>query len=162
MTKEQVFQKMIEYFRGDPKRIQHFTKVHAYAALIGKSEGLPARQQFILEIAALMHDIGIKPAEEKYGNCNGKLQEQEGPRPAKEMLIALGADNDVIERVIYLIAHHHTYDHVDGKDYQILIESDFLVNGYEDALSAHAVKSVYDKLFRTECGRKICCDMFAI
>ena len=31
---------MIDYNNGDPKRIQHTTKVHAYASMIGKCEGL--------------------------------------------------------------------------------------------------------------------------
>ena len=31
---------MIDYNNGDPKRIQHTTKVHAYASIIGKYEGL--------------------------------------------------------------------------------------------------------------------------
>ena len=31
---------MIDYYQGQPKRIQHFLKVHAYAKLIGEQEGL--------------------------------------------------------------------------------------------------------------------------
>ena len=65
---------MIDYNNGDPKRIQHTTKVHAYASLIGKSEGLDEETQFILESAALVHDIGIRASEQKYGYQNGKLQ----------------------------------------------------------------------------------------
>ena len=34
----------------------------------------------------------------------------------------------VTERVAYLIGHHHTYDKIEGMDYQILVEADFLVN----------------------------------
>lgn len=162
MKKQDVFQKMIEYFAGDPKRIQHFTKVYAYASLIGKLEKLPAKEQFILEATALMHDIGIKPAEAKYGNCNGKLQEQEGPEPARKMLEELGANGEEIQRITYLIAHHHTYNKIDGKDYQILVEADFLVNGYEDDMKKPALKSVYEKIFRTESGKKICRTMFAL
>lgn len=30
---------------------------------------------FLLETAACVHDIGIKPAEEKYGVCDGPLQD---------------------------------------------------------------------------------------
>ena len=48
------------------------------------------------------------------------------------MLKELGFDQDVSNRVQYLIAHHHTYDAIDGIDYQILIEADFLVNMYEE------------------------------
>ena len=47
------------------------------------------------------------------------------------MLTGLGFDAAVIDRVCYLIAHHHTYTNMDGLDYQILVEADFLVNIYE-------------------------------
>lgn len=66
----------IEYNAGDPKRIQHTTKVHAYASLIGKCEGLDETTLFVLESAALVHDVGIRASEKKYGYQNGKLQEQ--------------------------------------------------------------------------------------
>ena len=56
---------MIDYNNGDPKRIQHTTKVHAYASMIGKCEGLDKDTLFILESAALVHDIGIRASEKK-------------------------------------------------------------------------------------------------
>ena len=39
---------MIDYNNGDPKRIQHTTKVHAYASMIGKCEKLDEDTLFIL------------------------------------------------------------------------------------------------------------------
>ena len=69
---------MIGLYHGDAKRIQHFCKVHSYAKLIAEMENVDAKTLFILETAALTHDIGIHLCEEKYGNCNGKLQEKEG------------------------------------------------------------------------------------
>ena len=77
---------MITYYAADPARIQHFIKVHSFAALIARQEGMDAATLEILEAAAYVHDIGIKPAEEKYGQCDGKLQEQEGPIVAQKML----------------------------------------------------------------------------
>lgn len=71
-------------------------------------------------------------------------------------------DDDISKRVQYLIAHHHTYDHVDGIDYQILIEADFLVNLYEDGVSKEAVKKAYNRIFKTDCGKTICREMFGI
>ena len=135
---------MIELYSGDAKRIQHFCKVHSYAKLIGESENLDSRSLFILEAAALTHDIGIHTCEEKYGSCGGKLQEKEGPA------------------IQFLIAHHHTYDNIDSADYQILVEADFLVNIMEDGLSKEAALSAYNRIFRTGCGKKICRDMFGI
>ena len=149
-------QKMIEYYSGDPKRIQHFIKVHSFAKMIGALEGLNASTQNILEIAAIIHDIGIKISEEKYSNCNGKLQEQEGPAIAKKMLTELNYDDKIIERVCYLVGHHHTYNNIDGIDYQILVEADFLVNMYEDGLNKEAILSAYNKIFRTKSGSQLC------
>ena len=157
---DDLFLKMIAYYAGDPKRIQHFTKVHSYAKLIGEREQLSPEELYILEAAAYTHDIGIKPAEEKYGSSEGKLQEQEGPEVACEMLTRLGFAKDVIERVCYLIGHHHTYTGIEGRDYQILVEADFLVNMYEDGLAKESVKTAYDNIFRTEAGRLICREMF--
>ena len=126
---------MIRLYSGDPMRIQHFCKVHSYAKLIAEMEHIDASTLFILEAAALTHDIGIHLCEEKYGSSNGKLQEKEGPAIAEKLLKELQFEEKVIERVKYLIAHHHTYDAIDGIDYQILVEADFLVNILEDGLA---------------------------
>lgn len=151
---------MLEYFKGDPKRAQHFLKVYQFASLIGRNEKLDDKTQFILETASIVHDIGIKPAEEKYSSSSGKLQEQEGPKPANEMLKKLGYDDEIIRRVCFLVGHHHTYSDIDGADYQILVESDFLVNFYEDDTGKSAIQAAYDKIFKTETGKQLCKTMF--
>lgn len=151
---------MIELYRGDAKRIQHFCKVHSYAKLIAQAEKVDDKTLFIIEASALTHDIGIHICEEKYGSCGGKLQEQEGPAIAKNLLEELGFDEDVSDRVRFLIAHHHTYDNIDNIDWQILVEADFLVNMYEDGLSKSSVQNVYNKIFKTDAGKKICKNMF--
>lgn len=158
----ELINEMIQYYAEDPKRIQHFLKVHSFAKLICEMEKLEEEVQRILETAAIVHDIGIKLAEEKYGNCNGKLQEQEGPPVAEKMLLNLGYEKQLIERVCFLVGHHHTYTEIDGLDYQILIEADFLVNLYEDGLDDSAVQTAYTKIFRTDSGRKICSEMYGI
>lgn len=150
---------MINFYKGDSKRIQHFCKVHSYAKLIAELENVDKNTLYVLEAAALVHDIGIHYCEEKYGNCNGKLQEKEGPAIAKKLLADLGFDDSVSDRVQYLISHHHTYNNIDGIDYQILVEADFLVNIYEDGLS-NAAERAYSNIFRTESGKKICREMF--
>ncbi len=57
---------MVDYYAGDPKRIQHFLKVHSFAKLIGMQEGLDGTVLQTLEAAAVVHDIGIKPAEKSF------------------------------------------------------------------------------------------------
>ena len=153
---------MISYYANDPCRIQHFIKVHDFAGVIGKLEKLGDEEQNILEIAAIVHDIGIKVSEEKYGNADGKHQELEGPVIARAMLETLDFEDSVIDRVCYLIAHHHTYDAIDGIDYQILVEADFLVNILEDGLAKEAALQAYQNIFKTESGKNICQEMFAL
>ena len=154
---------MIDYNNGDPKRIQHTTKVHAYASMIGRIEGLDEETLFILESAALVHDIGIRASEQKYGHQYGKLQEQEGPAVAREMLTRIGGYSErQIERICWLIGHHHTYHVCEDLDYQILIEADFLVNLYEDNESPHAIRAVRKNIFRTGSGTKMLETMFGI
>ncbi len=162
MNTNTVLEKMIEFDAGDPKRIQHFVKVYTFASAIGKGEGLAPRQQEILEIAAILHDIGIHASEEKYGSPAGKYQEIEGPALARNLLQPLGYDEALIERVAYLIGHHHTYDQVDGIDYRILLEADFLVNSYEDDLSEKAILAFKEKVFETATGKKMLDDMFGL
>lgn len=157
---DDLFLRMITYFSGDPRRVQHFMKVHSFARLIGTKEGLDETSLFILEAAAYTHDIGIRPAEEKYGRCDGKLQEQEGPIVAQKILSDLGVENYMIDRICYLIGHHHTYNNVDDLDYQILIEADFLVNLYEDEEDRRTIEKVYSRIFKTKTGKEIFEQMF--
>ncbi len=146
----------INYFEGDAKRIQHFIKVHSFAKIIGEGEGLNDKSLLTLEAASVVHDVGIKPAEAKYGRCDGKLQEQEGPAKAEELMSAWGATTEMTQRVSYLVGHHHTYSHIDGLDYQILVEADFLVNIYEDQLPRNNVETCYDNIFKTVTGKNLC------
>ncbi|HCE78737.1 MAG TPA: phosphohydrolase [Lachnospiraceae bacterium] len=157
-----LFLKMIAFDEGDPKRIQHFVKVHSFAKLIGELEKLDDHTLYTLEAAAYLHDIGIRIAEEKFGRNDGKLQEREGPEPAGKLMRECGFEKDVISRVQYLIAHHHTYQGIDGQDYQILVEADFLVNLYEDGTSEKAVRTAGEKIFRTAAGTDILKKMFRI
>lgn len=152
---------MIDYDSGDPKRIQHFLKVRSFARLIAAGEGLDERSRFLIEAAALVHDIGIHASEKLYGDCSGPHQEELGPALAEELLNGLGFDPAVTGRVCYLVGHHHTYGDIDGVDYQILVEADFLVNLYEDHEGEEAVRAALSRVFRTPTGRRLCRAQFA-
>lgn len=157
---EQLLLEMIDYFQGDAKRVQHLIKVYEFARLIGREEGLESERQEILEAAALVHDIGIHRAEQKFGSSSGRLQEQEGPALAEAMLTRLGFCSSLIQRVCFLVGHHHTYSAIDGLDFQILAEADCLVNFYEDQVSYEGILAAMEKVFHTKTGKKICRTMF--
>lgn len=116
---------------------------------------------FILEAAAIVHDIGIHVCEKKYGACDGKHQELEGPAIAKKILSEAGGfTSEQMERVCWLVGHHHTYHDIKDMDHQILVEADFLVNIYEDNLSAEAARKVRQTIFKTKAGIDLLDKMF--
>ena len=132
MLKETIIAKMIDFYRGNAEDISHFLKVYAFAHTIGGLEGLDASARDTLEIAAIVHDIACPLCREKYGNTHGKHQEK--------------------ERIIFLVTHHHTYSGVDGMDYQILLEADYLVNAAESEKYGKSWKAVRENVFRTKTG----------
>lgn len=163
MINDELIIKMTEFNAGDPKRIQHFIKVYEFAHVIGMKEQLEKQQLRVLDMATIMHDIGIRPSEEKYGRCDGKLQEQEGPAYARKMLAEFSeVSEEEINRICYLIAHHHTYENVEGMDYRILLEADFLVNAMEEDLDKAAIISFRDKVFETATGLHLINTMFGL
>ncbi len=149
---EKVTALMIEFFGRDARRIHHILKVYGFAQAIARPEGLDGELLQVIELAALTHDIGIKPSEEKYGSSAGRYQEIEGPAPARALLANAGCPEDVAERVAWLIAHHHSYSSIKEIDHQILVEADFLVNIYEDETGPAEVASVREKVFKTRTG----------
>lgn len=155
----QLTKEMIRSFEGDQKRIHHAMKVHGFSRLIAKGEGLSQKDSFRLEIAALFHDIGIPRCEKLYGSTAGPLQEKEGPPVAQEILADFSLNEADLERILFLIGHHHSFKLIDGPDFQILMEADFLVNMFEDNMNQNQIKAVSDTLFRTSAGLSLLDDL---
>ena len=149
-----VLLEMIRRNSGDQKRIEHSLKVYGYAQLLGKLEGLSPERQFILELTAILHDIGIHVSEAKYGYSDGQKQEIEGPPVAREILENLSVDAEVVDRVCCIISKHHTFSAIDGIDFQLLVEADFLVNSVEEEVSPEGVKKFVELNFKSDGGRK--------
>lgn len=152
---DQLCREMIAYDKGDPRRIHHFLKVHAFAEQIGREEGIPEKQLFVLEAAAYVHDIGIHRGEMEFGRNDGKIQEELGPGEARPILERLGFETEDIDRICWLAAHHHSYGSIDGPDAQILAEADMLVNQYESGRSGKENRALYNRLYKTEAGKRI-------
>ena len=74
----------------------------------------------------------------------------------------LDCDAGRIERVCYLVGHHHTYTDVDGIDYRILLEADFLVNAANKKLPRDTVIAARENFFRTETGIGILNQVFGL
>jgi len=137
---------------GDIKRIEHSLKVYGYAQLLGVAESLNEKSLEILELSALLHDIGIHVAEKKYGRSTSHYQETEGPPVAREILTSLDFKPETVDRVCFIISKHHTFTAVDGIDFQLLVEADFLVNSTEDHMTDHQITHFAKNIFKSESG----------
>ena len=155
MSIAQLLEKMIDYSAGNIHDIDHLIRVWSYAKTIGELEGLDANAQFILETAAITHDIACPLCREKYGNTNGKYQEQEGIPLVRAFLSDTGLSPEQIERVAYLVGHHHTLAQIDGIDYQILIEADYLANASENGYAKEIIQRFLDRFCKTASGAQL-------
>lgn len=155
MTIAQLTQKMIAYSEGNLHDITHFLKVWSFAKTIGELEGLEPETQFILEAAALVHDIACPLCRIKYGNTNGKMQEKEGEPLAREFLKDAGLTTAQIDRIAFLVAHHHTFKDVQGDDYQILLEADYLENAIENNYAKENIENFLERICKTAAGKKL-------
>ena len=162
MAISNIMQKMIEYSNGNLHDINHFIKVWTYAKNIAELEGVKKDTLYILEIAAITHDIACPLCREKYGNTNGKYQEIEGESLVRDFLKDTDLSQEQIERIAYLIAHHHTFKDIDGIDYQILIEADYIVNAEESSYSNENIKNFSEKFFKTKTGINLLKNIFGL
>lgn len=159
-----LFQEMVSFFVDDPRRCQHFIKVAALAKQIAIMEQADEHTVFVCEAAGYIHDCGIKPGEVKYGvgHAHGHVQEIEGPPVVEAMLPRLGFVKEDVERISYLVAHHHTYNNIQGLDYHALVEADFIVNLYEDGSSKETAAKVIANIFTTRSGIFLAKTMFGL
>ncbi len=159
MTIAQIMKKMIAFSEGNVHDIDHFMKVWTYAKTIGELEQIDEKTQYILEVAAITHDIACPLCRVKYGNTNGKYQEEEGGPLVTEFLSDTGMTKEQISRVSYLVGHHHTLTGIEGMDYQILIEADYIVNATESGYSRENVGNFVEKIMKTGSGKEIARDI---
>ena len=155
MNISQIMEKMIAFSNGNLHDMNHLMCVWTYAKTIGELEGLDRKTQETLEIAAITHDIACPLCREKYGNTNGKYQEQEGIPLVRAFLSDTGLSPEQIERVAYLVGHHHTYINVDGADYQILLEADYIANASENSFSRQSIETFLRRVTKTESGIRL-------
>jgi len=120
---------LVDYFGNDFRRITHALEVLKYAEKI--MENTPNCDNDIVIAAALLHDVGIKPSEEKFGYNNGKTQEEYGPSVADTLLKSIGFPNEKTIKVCEIIGNHHSPSRYDYPELKILKEADRIVNKLE-------------------------------
>ena len=138
------------------------TQTNAGTRKIPMTEGGAHHFQYLLEVAAITHDIACPLCREKYGNTNGKHQEEEGAPLVKVFLSDSGMTKTQIDRVAFLVGRHHTFKEIDGLDWQILIEADYIANATENGYSRENVKSFIQKIMKTGSGIRLAQAVFCL
>ncbi|MFW5836182.1 MAG: HD domain-containing protein [bacterium] len=155
MNRELYIDALRAHFGSDERRIDHSLKVLGHAEAIADEEGVAAHVRRFIFLAALYHDVGIKPALEKYGSSAAPYQEREGEPVAREILRGLGEPEEVVDRVAFIVGSHHTRAAIDGVDFQIVWEADLLVNIDEQGMTERAdLGEIVETNFVTAAGRR--------
>ncbi|WP_434799328.1 HD domain-containing protein [Terrisporobacter vanillatitrophus] len=77
MSKESVIKKMKSSFENTiPTEIDHALNVLKNAEIIMDGEKIEGRERDLIEITAILHDIGMINAKVKYNNTTGPYQEK--------------------------------------------------------------------------------------
>lgn len=162
MSKEKVIAAMKEVFKDAPYGIDHTFTVLKDAETIMDGEGVTGTERELISIVAILHDIGALEAQRKYGSMDGVYQEQEGPAIAERILKDLNYDTKFIERVCFIIGHHHTPSKIDGIDFQIQWEADLLANlEYMDIKNdRERLQQYIEENFKTSTGRSMALSRF--
>ena len=157
MYRDKAVEKMKGYFQED-RFIEHTLKVLARAEQIctgENTEGAFVRQVAVL--GSIFHDIGIPEALEKHSSLEAPYQEKEGPPVARRLMEEIGVRSDIRERVCYIVGNHHTAERVDGLDFQVIWEADFIVNIDEGnmKLQPGEVEKAVEENLKTATGRTL-------
>lgn len=154
MMKEKLLKELEAYFGSDTKRINHAKKVMEFAEeLLREEKG----DWHIVIPASILHDVGIKAAEAKYGSSAGNYQEALGPDIARPILAKFDFKKEDVNEICEIIAHHHSPGKVNTKNFRILYDADWLVNLKDevDIKDKTKLEATIDKVFLTESGRTI-------
>lgn len=150
--KHRLIKELEEYFGSDTKRINHAKEVLNFAEEILRQE---KGDWHIVVPASILHDVGIKIAEEKYGSSLGRYQEKEGPGVARRILLKVGFKKEDIDEICGIIAHHHTPGKINSQNFKVLYDADCLVNLKDelDIIDTVKLKAIIDKTFLTAAGK---------
>ena len=150
---------MKEHFKNEERYVNHALQVTAFAETIAQKEGIEhAFLNEVITLSGVFHDVGIPVALEKHGTGAGPYQEREGEPVARELMTKLSIRPDILERVCFIVGHHHTRAAVDGLDFQVIWEADALVNipaSWGKRAYEHTLPELIELNFRTRTGREL-------
>jgi HD superfamily phosphodiesterase len=162
LYKEKLINEMKAVFKEIPYGIEHTLKVLQNAEDIMNGEHIEEERELIT-IVAILHDIGAVEALNKHGSIDGAYQEKEGPAVAQEILRKIGYDKN-IDRICYIIGHHHSPSKIDGIDFQVQWEADLLENltAMDQHEQQQEIRICIDQNFKTGTGKRMAYERFIL
>ena len=73
----------------------------------------------------------------------------------REFLADTGMTKEQVDRVSYLVGHHHNLHNIEGIDYQILIEADYIANASENGYDTKTILKFRDFVMKTNSGKQL-------
>jgi HD superfamily phosphodiesterase len=153
----QAIEEMKIVFKDVPYGIEHTMRVLRNAQHIMDGEGIVGEIREVASLAAVLHDIGAIEAQKKHGSMEGKFQEMEGPSVARPILERIGVGTAVASRVCHIVGNHHSPEKIDGIDFQILWEADYLeyLQFGDKQMDDRTLRKEVQDNFRTHAGRTL-------
>lgn len=153
--------RVMAYFaKNDQSQIPHTLNVAYFTRLIAANEEYNEEKKTLMEIAALLHDIGCPQAKSKYGNSLPVNQEKEGRIVAENILCNCNElTQEQKEWLCDVVGNHHHHNKVVELGFEALADADLIVNmieGYYDKNRS----SIFRKMIFTNKGREIFNELF--
>lgn len=152
---------VISYFaQTDLTQIEHTETVHNFAQLIARLEKCDEHKQDLIEMSALLHDIGCPNSKLKYGNTNAPNQEKEGKPMAEAMLASYPIPETDKALIAQVVGSHHHLNVLKTLGFEILAEADLIVNLLEGYYSIEQAQHLYEHFVNTESAKELYRHMF--
>ena len=149
--------KMMELFAAeDPAQIAHTQSVHDYTRVLAARSGCAERRIALLELAAILHDIGCPASRAKYGDSKPPHLVEEGARIVAEWLRECPELNDDEKKFIEeAVGSHHQFEAAKRLGFEPLFEADLAVNLLEGYYPRERAGELCEKLVTTAAGREL-------
>lgn len=161
---DKAIEEMKLVFKDIPYGIDHTSRVLRNAEIIMDGEAISGAIRETILLASILHDIGAIEAQKKHGSMEGHFQEIEGPEIAQSILERTGVPNETINRICYIVGHHHTPSKIDGIDFQVVWEADYLeyLQFGEKGVESDALYQKILENFQTPSGRTLAVERLGI
>lgn len=139
---------MVQHHGGQPEKVYRTMKIYSFVHAIAAEEDISDEARGAAEKAAILCEMGESSAE------SASFSDM--------LLLNLGCDRSVIQKVHNLIVKLDDTENIDTIEQQILYEARFLVNAFENRLDKETIVENLMKNFKTKCGQEYLCNIFSV